>query len=530
MICIMKEKLACRVLGVIGITLFLGLGLLSTTTIWLEYRAIIGLEIENARNLSAIVIKDLDEYMMKGESSAVDKYIKEAKDRGFVLDLKIFDAAGKEVGSKDAVPSPDVAKALQSGKQVESRHMHNRLHALSTSVPLPNEQRCQGCHAASKGNLGAVHLVTSLEHGYASAMSLLQLLVTAGVLFFIGVLTSMYFFFKKSIVNNILEFLQQVREIGSGEGDLTRVIPIRSSDEIGQLAGALNQLTSKLREIVFKVSEHAACVASAANELRSSSAHIADGAGSVATQVSAVAVASEEMAETSDEVAHNCIKVAESSTQASSSASAGAGVVERTIQVMNRIAERVTESGRTIKDLGARSDQIGQIVSTIEDIADQTNLLALNAAIEAARAGDHGRGFAVVADEVRKLAERTAVATKEIGSMVKSIQHDTQEAVRSMEQGGADVEHGTQEAAGSGSALRAILEQTNLVSNQINEIASASDQQTAATRLIADNIRTISKVIEDTARGAQESTTAASRLANLAEDLQAVAGRFRTSV
>lgn len=126
---------------------------------------------------------------------------------------------------------------------------------------------------------------------------------------------------------------------------------------------------------------------------------------------------------------------AEGAQRASQTASDGAVIVERTVSVMGQIAAKVQHSAKTVENLGARSDQIGAIIGTIEDIADQTNLLALNAAIEAARAGEQGRGFAVVADEVRALAERTTRATKEIGEMIKAIQKETKEAVVAMEQG-----------------------------------------------------------------------------------------------
>jgi methyl-accepting chemotaxis protein len=187
----------------------------------------------------------------------------------------------------------------------------------------------------------------------------------------------------------------------------------------------------------------------------------------------------------------------------------------------------VQESARTVESLGARSDQIGAIIGTIEDIADQTNLLALNAAIEAARAGEQGRGFAVVADEVRALAERTTRATREIGEMIKAIQGETRDAVAAMEQGVSQVEAGTIEAARSGEALRDILEQVNSVAMQVNQIATAAEEQTATTGEIASNMQQITEVVQQTSCGAQESATAAAQLNNNAGELQRLVQQFR---
>ena len=422
-----------------------------------------------------------------------------------------------------------MARVLETGTQTESMAVQKNIHTLSMRVPLPNEQRCQQCHDAESKYLGGILLSTSIEDGYVSAMSLTRTLVATGVVFFLVVLSCICVFCRRIIVAHILEFLEQVREIGRGGGDLTRMITVRSSDEIGQLGVAINQLTSKLREIILQVSDHATRVAAAAHQLYSTSAEMSKNTESVAAQTSSVAGASEEMAATSTEIANNCIKVAQSSKQASASAMTGSEVVERTIDVMNRIAGRVVDSARTVENLGARSTQIGQIISTIDDIADQTNLLALNAAIEAARAGEHGRGFAVVADEVRALAERTTVATREISTMVKSIQKDTEEAVRSMEQGVTEVKSGTHEAGLSGSALKEILEQVESVSVQVSQIASAADQQTVTTKDISENIVQVTQVVKEAALGLQKSTAAASQLASLAEELQALAGQFKVT-
>jgi methyl-accepting chemotaxis protein len=233
------------------------------------------------------------------------------------------------------------------------------------------------------------------------------------------------------------------------------------------------------------------------------------------------------MSSTSADISQNCQGAAVGAQRASHTAQIGAQVVEKTVTVMGQIASRVHETARTVESLGARSDQIGAIIGTIEDIADQTNLLALNAAIEAARAGEQGRGFAVVADEVRALAERTTRATKEIGEMIKAIQRETRGAVAAMEQGVQQVEEGTVEAAKSGDALRDILEQINDVGMQISQIATAVEEQTATTGDIACNMQQITEAVQMTSAGAGETASAAAQLHGNAEELQRLVHQFK---
>jgi methyl-accepting chemotaxis protein len=235
------------------------------------------------------------------------------------------------------------------------------------------------------------------------------------------------------------------------------------------------------------------------------------------------------MASTSSEIAANCTNAAESSRRTSESASTGVAVVQETIVGMGKIAERVKQTAATIDALGTRSEQIGEIIGTIEDIADQTNLLALNAAIEAARAGEQGRGFAVVADEVRALAERTTKATKEIGTMIKAIQSETREAVKSMEEGVREVEKGAVSSEKSGESLQEILDQINEVTMQINQIATAAEQQTATTSEITTNIHQVTEVVQQSARGAEETSSSAAQLADQSQQLQNLVGRFRVA-
>lgn len=343
----------------------------------------------------------------------------------------------------------------------------------------------------------------------------------------VGITLALIFGFSMArlITAPIAKVVSLARDIA--KGDLTQHLELDRKDETGQLAEAMNSMTKKLHDLIETLSQNSVQLASAASELTSNSIQIATGSEAVADQVLTVASASEEMAATSTEIAANCNTAAQGSKNASDAALHGSSVVQETVAGMSRVSSKVKASAKTIASLGARSDQIGAIIGTIEDIADQTNLLALNAAIEAARAGEQGRGFAVVADEVRALAERTTKATKEIGDMIKAIQQETKEAVVSMEEGVKEAEMGTHEAAKSGDALQEIIEQINSVTMQVNQIATAAEQQTATTCEMSNNIQQITDVIQVTAHGSQQSATAANQLSILAEELQKLVGQFK---
>ena len=311
------------------------------------------------------------------------------------------------------------------------------------------------------------------------------------------------------------------------EGDLTAQVTVNSKDEVGQLEAAMSHMLQSLRNLVGQTVQISAGIASASTQLHSTSEQIATGAEEVAAQTGTVATASEEMAATSSDIARNCHAAADSAGVAACTTQSGFEIVKHTVDGIRFRGEKTRENAAIISNLGERSEQIGAIVGTIEDIADQTNLLALNAAIEAARAGEMGRGFAVVADEVRALAERTTKATKEISDMIRTIQQETKVAITSMEEGVKGTEKGAAEAAQLETSLQQILEQVNDVTMQVSQIATAAEQQTATTSEVTTNIQQITEVVQQTASGAEETAAAAAQLAGQAQDLQNLVSKFR---
>ncbi len=388
---------------------------------------------------------------------------------------------------------------------------------------------CISCHSDKQVGDTLGILTVNMAMTKAKELSKESLVKTTSVMVAIvlAIVGMTYFLLRTIILNPINQMMLISKDIAQGEGDLTKRVPVHGTDEIATMGGYFNLFIEKLQKMIGKVAHVTDKVASASVELSATAEEISKGTDTLTSRASQTAAAVEEMNATVSQVAQNSGKAATLAQETVKTAKDGGSVVSDTISGMQQLSDAVSSSATIISELGKSSDQIGEIVRVIEDIADQTNLLALNAAIEAARAGEQGRGFAVVADEVRKLAERTTKATKEIGDMIRQIQQDTRGAVESMQQGTVKVTSGVDLVNKTGEALARIVEMVSESADMIRQIAVASEEQSVATQQIANDIENVAKVTKESASGANESAKASNDLSQLATELQGIVGSFK---
>jgi methyl-accepting chemotaxis protein len=334
-----------------------------------------------------------------------------------------------------------------------------------------------------------------------------------------------------SLIEAIITPVQEgsrVLEIMS-KGDLTARVVGNYSGDHQIIKNSINALGDSNSKLINELKEAVEATASASTQISSSAEEMAAGAQEQSSQTTEVAAAMEEMSRTIVETASNATAASEASKDSATQAKDGTSKVDESKKGMNKIVVSTKATGGIISSLANKTDQIGEIAQVIDDIADQTNLLALNAAIEAARAGEQGRGFAVVADEVRKLAERTTKATKEIAETIKAIQGEAKDANISMQEAGVLVNEGLHLNEEVGTVLTSILDGAENVSSQINQVAAASEEQSATAEQVSANIEAINNVANESAAGVQQIASASEDLNRLTENLGQLVSKFKIS-
>ncbi len=337
-----------------------------------------------------------------------------------------------------------------------------------------------------------------------------------------------------------LKRMAEVSELAA-EGDLSVSVPVNGRDEIGLVSEHFNHMVENIRKLVASIKTHSDEVAESSDLLTVSAKQTAEATGEAARAVEEVAAGAEnqlqsaeeckramlEMATGIERIAESAGVVADLSAETSRDAAQGNEVVQQMIAQMNRIESVMTETGGVIHELRSRSEEVGEIMALIADIANQTNLLALNASIEAARAGEHGKGFAVVAVEVRKLAEKSKESSEHISALLREIEANTKRAVASMEAGVNETSKGTAAAGQAGEVFGRILHAIQQVAGQVQEVSAASEEMSAGTEEVAASLEELARIAQEAADNTQNVAASAEEQLAAMEEISSASGHLK---
>jgi methyl-accepting chemotaxis protein len=438
----------------------------------------------------------------------------------------------------------DMLQKMSSQRLEELWLIDKEKNVLRYMRPITLTQECMMCHGTEKDypegkgydplgikmegwavgdQRGAFEILADLKPMQAAITSTI---LETGVLgtVIIGILIVLIYTLVKRLaiipVRNIKDSLHRI-----ASGDLTVTLDTHSTDDIGQTITQMNSMTNSFSKMISSITSSAKNVVSSVAVLKDRSVQTAEGAKNQSLQASQIATAAEEMSQTITDIAKNASVASETSAEAMEIANKGKEVADGAVNTVNGVYTSTVELASMVERLNTRVGEIGDIVTVIKDIADQTNLLALNAAIEAARAGEQGRGFAVVADEVRKLAERTIKATAEISEKISAVQTESDQTTRSMEEASGQVTKATDYIRDVGDSLNHIVVAVERVRNQITQIATAVDEQSAASEEVARNIEKTSAIAQDMENMSQDVMKEVNNLTRVVELLnQSVSG------
>jgi len=353
------------------------------------------------------------------------------------------------------------------------------------------------------------------------------MIAVAEILVMAVMLGAIVLFISLRLAKPIVNMAAVLRDIAEGEGDLTRTIPITGSDEICEMATCFNSFLEKLNRIVISIKGYSRNISSGTEQLSQRMDQISTTESVLVETSTSTSTAVEEMAGNISMIAENTGHASDNADETEGLALDGKKAVQQTIDGINKVKAVLEKGTDDVKNLGDITGQIGSVATVINDIADQTNLLALNAAIESARAGEHGRGFAVVADEVRKLAERTAQSTKEITKMIGTIQQETNNVIRRMEEANSEVVAGVKLADGTGAILVGIVDKVAELKQMVNMVANSTREQSQATNEISVQTLKVSQSVEETGKAVNESSQSTREIAAVCEKLNDIVGMFK---
>jgi len=423
---------------------------------------------------------------------------------------------------------PDSASALlelQRQGQRHERKASGHLQVLEPLQPIPGTKSWGVLLDVPQASLMAPALALQADldkrNTQGTALELLFGIAAAIVGLLLMWLTA------RGVTRPIISVSRMLKNIASGEGDLTQRLAYANQDELGELAGWFNRFLDKLQPIIADVKRSVQDARATADQSAAIASQTSDGMQQQFREVDQVATASQEMSATAHDVANNAAQAADAARGADGATREGLAVIDRTTLSIEQLASELNSAMAEVEALASSSEQIGSVLEVIRAIAEQTNLLALNAAIEAARAGEAGRGFAVVADEVRNLAKRTQDSVEEIRQVIENLQNGTRDVVGSMHSSHKQAQGSVELVGQAVTALRRIGDSVTVINDMNLQIASAAEEQSAVAEEVNRNVASIRDVTEALSGQADESAKISQNLNRLANHQQGLMDQFR---
>lgn len=343
------------------------------------------------------------------------------------------------------------------------------------------------------------------------------------------VLSVILAFFIRSITKPLNHTVRAMKDLSQGEGDLTQRLKEEGSAELVALAKYFNHFVSSIQGIMQEVSRSAERLATSASQMAASTSSVDESLNQQKSDAEQLASAMLQMLASVDEVTSRTVRATDSSVQAATEAQSSQKIIQRNIAEASMLSEDIGRAGEVIAKLAEDSRNVDTVLEVIRGIAEQTNLLALNAAIEAARAGEAGRGFAVVADEVRTLSQRTQESTTEIQTIVEKLQSAAEQAVSVMNAGADKAVTAANTSASAGQALETISDEVSAIQRMNQEIAAASEEQSATVSNINRNVMSLRDLTASVAAESTQMAQASHELQNVAQKMIGMINRFKVS-
>ena len=496
--------------------------------------------LEFSNSMHQATMAGLTGMMITGTVAQREVFLDQIKQLSIIRDLRVI--RGQNVSklfgpgnAKDSAAIDEVEqKALETGKEfsaVQNDDKGEYLRVIRPAIALKNYlgKDCVACHQTPEGAvLGAVSMKISLDHVNEKVASQRIKSLLAALLVSLPLLVFIYVFTRKVVTEPLEQMADSLREIASGEGDLTRRLPAGSADEIGAAADAFNRMMEKINLLVRHVGESASQVSSASHTLATNSGMVADSSSRQDEKSRAASLAVEQMLSSIESIAEGMERVHQQSRESLRRSEEGNQSVSRLIGAVGQVETTVNEIASAVGEFVRSTESITSMTRQVKDIAEQTNLLALNAAIEAARAGEQGRGFAVVADEVRKLAEKSAASASEIDGVTRILGEQAEIVRQSIAQGLTHIGSSRASLETVAEVLATASSSVTEVGHGLDTIASATEEQRRISAEVAANIDSIASMSRENVIAVEQTAAATHAMDALATELQATVGRFRT--